>query len=151
MFVEYSTSVDAPLAVVEGRLDRLRSNLEEWADVAYREGEQLRARVGPRPSVALEVSLEIGSAEIQKVGLVYTLHWIATGATVLFPELNADLILSKVGSHGTRLTLRGTYDPPLGPLGRLADRAVLRHVAEATVTDWMERLADALSADAAVR
>jgi hypothetical protein len=150
MFVEYATSVDAPLAVVERRLDRLRSSLEEWADVAYREGEHLRARVGPRPSVAFKVSLDIGSAEIHKVGLVYPLRWTATEATVLFPELNADLILSKVGSHGTTLTLRGTYDSPLGALGRLADRAVLRHVAEATVTDWVERLADALSADVVV-
>src|SRR5918994_840118 len=107
-------SVEAPLAVVESRLDRLRSSLGEWADVAYREGEQLRARVGPRPSFALEVSLDIGSAEIHKVGLVYPLHWTATGATVLFPELNVDLILSEVGFHATALALRGSYDPALG-------------------------------------
>jgi hypothetical protein len=150
LFLEYATTVEAPLPIVESRLGRLRSSLEAWADVAYREGEQLRARVGPSPSVALEVSLEIGSSEIHSMGLVYPLHWTATGATVLFPELNADLILSKEGSHWTTLTLRGNYDPPLGPLGRLADRAILRHVAEATVTDWMERLASALGAEAVV-
>jgi hypothetical protein len=35
-------------------------------------------------------------------------------------------------------------------LGRFADRAVLGRVAEATVADWMERLARALEAEATV-
>lgn len=151
LFVEYSTKVEATLSDVEKSLDRLRSSLEEWADIAYREGEQLRARVGPSASIAREVKLEIGGAEIHRSGLVYPVHWTANGAGLLFPELNADLILSKAGSHVTHLTLRGTYQPPLGSLGRLADRVVLGRVADATVADWMERLARALSSEAAPR
>ncbi|HUG08548.1 MAG TPA: hypothetical protein VMP13_06605 [Acidimicrobiia bacterium] len=151
LFVEYSTKVEATLSDVEKSLDRLRSSLEEWADIAYREGEQLRARVGPSASIAREVKLEIGGAEIHHSGLVYPIHWTANGAGLLFPELNADLILSKAGSHVTHLTLRGTYQPPLGSLGRLADRVVLGRVADATVADWMERLAKALSSEAAPR
>jgi len=144
VFVEYSTRVDASLSMVEKSLDDVRSNLEEWADIAYREGEQLRSRVGPTESLAHDVKLSIGMAEIHMSGLVYPIHWTATGARLLFPELNADLILSKAGSGQTTLTLRGTYKPPLGALGRLVDRAGLGRVAEATVVDWMDRLADAL-------
>ena len=147
MFVEYSTTVDARLPVVEKSLDKVRGSLEALADVVYREGEQLRARVGPSPAVAREVTLDIGIGEIHNVGLVYPIHWTATEATVLFPRLDADLILSKAGPTNTSLTLRGNYEPPLGTLGRLADRAGLRLVAEATVADWMERLASALTAD----
>jgi hypothetical protein len=147
VFVGYSVEVAVDLARVERSLDRVRSNLEEWADTAYRDGEQLYARVGPTASVAHEVKLDIGVAEIHSSGLVYPIHWVATGATILFPELRADLHLSKLGSDRTMLTMKGTYDPPLGPLGRLADRAVLGRVAEATVRDWMERLAEALSTD----
>jgi hypothetical protein len=145
VFVEYSTKVDAGLAQVEKELDQIRANLQEWADIAYREGEQLRARVGPSDSVAREVNLEIGVAEIHSSGLVYPIHWTATGATLLFPELRADLVLSKDGSTRTALTLKGTYQPPLGMLGRIADRAGLGRVAEATVRHWIDRLALALS------
>lgn len=147
MFVEYTTTVAVPLAVVEKSLDRVKANLEEWADTAYREGEALTARVGPTPAVARKVRLEIGLAEIHAGGLVYPLRWTVSGAAILFPELEADLWLTKLGSQKTRLTLKGTYQPPLGPLGRLADRALLGRVAEATVADWMERLAAAVIAD----
>jgi hypothetical protein len=151
VFVEYSTKVDAPLSQVEKALDRVRSSLEEWADIAYREGEQLRARVGPTAKVAREVRLDIGMGEIHSSGLVYPIHWTAQEAGLLFPELDADLVLSKTGSHGTILKLRGTYQPPLGTLGRLVDRALLGRFAEATVIDWMERLAEALSVHAELR
>lgn len=147
MFVEVSSRVHASLADVEKSLDRLRANLEEWADVAYREGEQLRARVGPSESVARVVTLEIGTAEIHAYGLAYPIRWQAADAKLLFPELTADLVLAKRGSEETELTLRGNYQPPMGALGRLADRAGLGRVAEATVRSWMDRLADALSSE----
>ena len=145
MFVQYATEVDAGLADVENNLDRVRASLAEWADIAYRDGEKLRAKVGPSDRVARKVELDIGMAEIHSSGLVYPIHWTAVGATLLFPELTADLILTKSGADRTVLTLKGNYQPPLGPLGRLADRAGLSHVAEATVRDWMDRLTEALN------
>jgi hypothetical protein len=147
VFVEYTTTVAASLSAVEKSLDRVRANLEEWADIAYREGEALMARVGPTPAVVRRVRLEIRVAEIHTGGLVYPVHWTVDGAAGLFPQLEADLWLTKLGSRETRMTLKGTYQPPLGPLGRLADRALLGRVAEATVADWMERLAAAVIAD----
>jgi len=145
MFFEYATTVGADLPDVEKALDRLRANLQEWADVAYRDGEQLRARVGPSDTVAHEVELEIGMAEIHTTGLVYPIRWTATGARLLFPELTGDLRLSKVGRGRTTLTFKGIYQPPLGSLGRVADRALLGRVAESTIKDWTDRLAAALS------
>lgn len=147
MFVEYWTNVDAGLSKVEKRLDALRADLSEWADVAFRDGEHLRTKVGPSSSLAREVQLTVGMAEIHSMGLIYPLQWTATGATLLFPEMKADLTLSKAGQRNTKLTFRGNYQPPLGVVGRLADRAGLRHVAEATVANWVDRLADALSCD----
>lgn len=145
MFVQYVTEVESGLGDVEKNLDRVRANLAEWADIAYRDGEKLQAKVGPNDKVARKVDLEIGIAEVHSMGLVYPIRWTATESTVLFPELNADLILTERGPHRTALTLKGNYQPPLGAIGRIADRAGLGHVAEATVRGWMDRLAEALS------
>lgn len=145
MFVEYATTVDLPLSSVEKRLDRVRASLEEWADIAYREGEDLMAKVGPTSTVSRRVQLAIGVTEIRAGGLVYPIHWTVNGASMLFPSLEADLWLTKTGSHQTRMTLKGTYRPPLGTLGRIADRALLGKVAEATIADWMERLSAAVT------
>lgn len=144
MFIRYEVEVSVPLAEVEKRLDSLRSDLVEWADVAYREGEQLTARVGPTEQLAKKVHLELGIAEIHRRGLVYPVSWTATGASALFPTLSADLILSHRGPEATLLTLEGTYQPPLGAVGRVVDRLALRRVAEATVRSWVERVAAAL-------
>jgi len=145
VFVQHVTEVECGLADVEKNIDLVRGSMGDWADIAYREGERLRARVGPNQKLARAVDLKIGVAEIHASGLVYPIQWTAADATVLFPELNAELILTKNGPHRTVLTLKGNYQPPLGALGRLADRAGLGRVAEATVRDWMSRLADALS------
>jgi hypothetical protein len=50
-----------------------------------------------------------------------------------------------MGHDRTTLTLDGTYDPPLGSVGRILDRAILSRVAEATVRNWVDRLAEAVS------
>ena len=145
MFVHYFTYVPLPLGVVEHRLDDLRHALEDWAGVAYREGEELRAKVGPSVGGhAKEVRLVIGTAEIHRTGLVYPISWTAVGASALFPRLTGELVLSHVGPEQTKLLLEATYQPPLGPLGRVVDRVVLGRFAESTVKNWVDRLAEAL-------
>ena len=147
MFVHYFTDVPVPMADVERHLDQLRSHLGSWADVAYREGEELRTRVGPTDGAfAKEVRMELGIAQIHRTGLVFPISWSATGAQVLFPKLDADLLISHVGSNQTKISLEGTYEPPLGSLGKVVDRVMLRKVADSTVKAWVDRLADALVA-----
>lgn len=146
MFVHYSTSVGVSLGEVERRLDDLRSHLEQWADTAYRAGEEMKARVGPTGAVAKSVNLYVGNPEIHRRGVVYPVRWSANGAGALFPDLRAELVLSTLGPEETSLTLDGTYDPPLGAVGRILDRAVMSRVAEATVRNWVDRLAEAIGA-----
>ncbi|MGH8947890.1 MAG: hypothetical protein ACRDXF_03440 [Acidimicrobiia bacterium] len=147
MFVHYETEVPLSLPDVQRGLHSLQSQLRALADVAYREGEELRARVGPGTgNLAKEVRLELGDPEIHRSGLVYPLSWSAVGSEMLFPELNADLIVSHVGADQTKIVLDGTYQPPLGPLGRVVDRVLLHRVAESTVRAWVNRLAESLTA-----
>ncbi len=151
MFVHYYTYVPLPLGVVEHRLDALRDALEDWAGVAYREGEELRAKVGPSVGGhAKEVKLVIGVAEIHRTGLVYPISWTAVGAQTLFPKLTGELVLSHVGPEQTRLSLEATYQPPMGPLGRVVDRVVLGRFAESTVKNWVDQLAEALISESSV-
>ena len=151
MFVRYFTYVPLPLGVVEHRLDDLRDALEDWAGVAYREGEELRAKVGPSVGGhAKEVRLVIGTAEIHRTGLVYPISWTAVGASALFPRLTGELVLSHIGPEKTKLSLEATYQPPLGPLGRVVDRVVLGRFAESTVKNWVDQLAEALISESAV-
>jgi len=145
VFVHYFTHVPLAVPDVESRLDAVRNNLSQMADVAYREGEELRARVSPwEEGFAKEVSLELGSAEVRLTGLVYPMTWTASGAGLLFPELKADLMLAHVGPELTRLTVQGTYKPPFGVIGKVADRAILGRYADATVRNWLDELVEAL-------
>lgn len=151
MFVQYYTHVPVSLSTVETRIEEIRSHLDEWAGVAYREGEDLLATVGPtQGGYAKRVRLQIGLAEIRRAGVVYPITWTAAGATGLFPKLSADLVLSHVGREKTKLFLQGNYEPPLGLVGRAVDRTVLRNVAESTVQDWVDRVAAAVSSGQSV-
>ena len=46
----------------------------------------------------------------------------------------------------SKLTLNASYNPPLGKLGRLIDRAVMYRLAQITMNDFTTRLAESLSA-----
>ena len=151
MFVRYFTHVPLHLGIVQHRLGELRHTLEDSAGVVYREGEELRAKVGPSVGgYAKEVRLVIGVAEIHRTGLVYPISWTAVGAQSLFPKLTGELVLSHVGPERTRLSLEATYQPPLGPLGRVVDRVVLGRFAESTVKNWVDQLAEALISESPV-
>ena len=152
MFVHYFTHVPLSVSDVEKRLDLLRTDLGEMADVAYREGEELRAKVGPwDDGFAKEVELSIGTAEIHRTGIAYPITWTATGAQVLFPKLNAELLLAHVGKSLTRLAIEGTYEVPLGFVGKVADRALLGRYADAAVRNWLDRLAESLQDEEALK
>jgi hypothetical protein len=147
MFVHYETEVPLSMPAVERGLDSFETQMGALADLAYRDGEELRSRVGPGSgNLDKEVRLEIGAPEIHRTGLIYPVSWSAVGAEVLFPRLNAELIISHIGSDRTKVVLDGTYQPPLGPLGKVVDRILLRRLAEATVKSWVDRLAESLAA-----
>ncbi len=49
-----------------------------------------------------------------------------------------------MGPGLTHLAFRGSYEPPLGAVGRFMDRALLHRVAELTVKNLVDRLAAAI-------
>jgi hypothetical protein len=77
------------------------------------------------------------------------MRWEATGLTGrLFPALDANITLTPEGGQATRITLTGVYRSPLGALGAGLDRALLRHVATATIGSLLTRMSEALEGPA---
>jgi len=60
--------------------------------------------------------------------------------------MDAELELASLGPQLTQLSLSGRYQPPLGLVGRTIDKALLSRVAEATIKDFVDRLASAIQA-----
>ncbi|MDH5373110.1 MAG: hypothetical protein OEX97_09225 [Acidimicrobiia bacterium] len=146
VFVYYFVYVDRPFRNVERELLDRFEELGAWASAAYRDGEDIRARlaVGKAPLLAKDVSLQVGDPIRAHAHTTIPLMWDATGSPGLFPRMLADLIIAPLGSMRAQLTFRGSYDPPLGPIGEVLDRALLHRVAEASVKAFMDRIALAL-------
>ena len=71
--------------------------------------------------------------------------WKATSAYTLFPVMPGKVELAPVDGQNTRLTVSGMYEPPLGRLGKQFDDALMHTVADATVKDLAESIAERLN------
>ncbi len=83
-----------------------------------------RAEPGPIPAVTVPLS------------------WRAAHRTGLFPTMDGALEAFPATVDRTELVITGEYEPPLGRVGELADRALLHRVASAVVAELLESVAD---------
>lgn len=149
MFVREEVRLEAAFGEALEGLARLPdgSRLLNASRAAYRDGIRGQARVGPTggwPGVSKLVTVEVGDLIAHDDSASLPLRWQAIGpGSRLFPALDADIILSPDGESATTMTLAGVYRPPLGSLGVMLDRALLSHVATATIRDFVGRLAAA--------
>jgi hypothetical protein len=58
--------------------------------------------------------------------------------------LDANISISPAGDEAARLTVAGSYRPPLGRLGAGLDRAIMHRVATATMRCLLQSVAEAL-------
>ena len=78
--------------------------------------------------------------------ITISLRWEATGpASDLFPALDADLPLVPEGNDRSRLSLTGSYRPPLGGAGKALDKVIMGRVARVTVRLFLHGVADAVT------
>ena len=150
MLVYDFTRIPLPVAQVRQRLLVAVSGLwQQVAKAAYDEGEELLSRVGPFgpvPGLSKVVSVQAGKIRERGEGFVMPLSWSATGPTELFPVMEADLEIAPLGADESQLRLSGSYEPPLGSVGRQLDRLLLHQLAEATVRALLSQLVAALLA-----
>jgi hypothetical protein len=155
MLAEFVTEIAVPFAKASHAIQR---RPQEWlpgaAVEAQRQESQLLAEVGFEMAhirVGKKVQVEIISLERSPTKTVLLIRWEAWHGAKLFPVLEGSLELTPTVDNGSRILLRGEYQPPGGAVGRAGDRAVLHHVAAMTARDFVERIASVLSASAAAR
>jgi hypothetical protein len=150
MFAAHDAHIDAPYHVVSGRLTHLLNHraLHEVCEAAYEGGWQITLRVGPFGGVrGLSRLVRVRTLEPVHRGerMTVALRWEATGTTGdLFPQLDAELILSSAGEDRSRLELVGSYRPPWGRAGVVVDRMIMGWVADATIRSLLDDMAAVL-------
>jgi hypothetical protein len=139
MFVQYYGTVERPFAEVERDLLDLGDSLAGPADSAYRLGEGLLVKIGGggvAKTVLLDLKTPVRGDRMTSVPV----EWWATGTAGLFPRMEAELTVAEMGDALTQVRFQGTYQPPLGPVGRVLDRALFGRFAEASVKDFVDRV-----------
>jgi hypothetical protein len=93
------------------------------------------------------VRLKIGSSNVaaHRESVMLAVSWTAAGGPPLFPRMEGTLHADPYGSQSTRLTLNARYDPPMGTLGNMIDRALMHRLAQSTMNDFVLRLAASLT------
>lgn len=144
MFVQYYGMVERPFAEVESDLLAIGDALAESADSAYRLGEGLLVKIGGG-AMAKTVLLDLGSPVRGTTSTTLPMEWWATGTPALFPKMDAELTVAAMADSLTQVVFQGNYQPPLGSVGRMLDRALLSRFAEASVKDFVDRVVAILS------
>jgi len=151
MFLGQQVTIDTSFPVARERFTRFISEgwLDEASGKAHADGLVGLTRVGPVGNVLAAsklVRVRVLDPVRRDDAVVFALRWEATGTIgMLFPILDADLVLSPADADTTRLVLSGTYRVPLGSLGSSLDRLVLHRVATATIRSLLQAVADALA------
>ena len=151
MFVRYYVELPIPADNLErALLDAPQTWLPTLAGEANARRERLLAEVGFGDGPRIETTVVIELREPIRVPgkTVLPIRWSGAGPAHLLPALEADIEVAPITPRTAQLSMSARYTPPMGPLGRAVDRALLHRVAEATLKDFLDRVAAALAARA---
>ena len=111
------------------------------------DGERLLSELGfnlGKNRIQRQIDVTVGPARPVPGATLIPISWRSAAASSLFPVLDGQLEITGIGADKTRLGLSATYEPPLGLVGRVADRALLHRVAEVTVKDFLDNVAKSI-------
>jgi hypothetical protein len=152
MFMRYFVEVAVPVAQVESvLLGSPAAWLPGLAEDARLHGQGLLAEAGfatPVGVVAREVEVSVGRAVRFPSKLAVPMTGEPAAGEALLPGLEADLEVGPLGPRRTQLGINATYTPPLGVIGRTADRLLLHRVAEATLKRFLDQVAERIAGQA---
>ena len=145
MFLRYFVTVPMPPEQVEEHISRDAAKwLPALAGQVSGEGVRLLADlgfdVGPA-RVERQVEITLGAPRHTVGATLLPISWRAAAAPGLFPVLDGQFEIAGLGRGTTQLGISAHYEPPLGVVGKIADRALMHRVAEVTVKDFLDRVA----------
>jgi hypothetical protein len=142
MFTKHSVYIEQPVVVCT---EALLGGPPKWfLDLRGKKTSKVGLHIAGIP-VRKRVELEVGEAVRTATWTVIPLSWKATFPQQLFPMMTGKIELAPVDKNVTRLTVSGMYDPPLGHVGRQLDEALMHKVAEGTVHELAESIAERLA------
>lgn len=127
-----------------------RNWLPDIATEANGNGQKLLSELGfdvAKRRIKRRIEVEIGAAGVVSGLICMPIRWRAASEAGIFPTLDGELEVAELGPGRTQLALSASYEPPLGLIGKLADRALLHRVAEVTVHDFLVRIGERLEKD----
>jgi hypothetical protein len=125
--------------------------LPDMANDANGGGEKLLSELGfdlGKRRIGRRIEVEIGAPKASAAIIFMPIRWRAATESGFFPTLEGELEIAALGNARTQLGLSANYEPPLGLLGKIADRALFHRVAEVTVKDFLERIGKRLDPSA---
>ena len=123
----------------------VETEAENWMPVLLQQanghGARLLSELGFKlgeKRIERQIEVTLGSPRRTAGATLIPIRWRAAASSSLFPVLDGQLEIAGLGAASTQLGLSGSYDPPLGLVGKVADRALLHRVAEVTVKEFLE-------------
>jgi len=148
VFVRYYVMIGRPFAEVE---EEFTAGAEKWMPAMARRanghGVKLLSELGfdvGKRRIGRPIEVKLGAPERTAGVTLVAVHWRAATKAALFPVLEGQLEIAKLGLTTTQVGISASYESPMGWLGKIADRALLHRVAEVTVQDFMKRIGDRL-------
>lgn len=107
-------------------------------------GELAIERAGARVSRRTEV--QVGPVQRFAYGVTIQVRWKGQRHPDLYPELEGHLRVEPHEPSGADLRFDARYVPPGGRVGATVDRALMHHVAESSVRNFVACVAERLDA-----
>ena len=150
---EATAALRAPQSVVEEILrsnpGRVLSDCDRLDRTSWRTiRTSLAVRVGSGASVAHDVAIELGVGCCSDGVVSIPLRWIPEGHERLLPEFDGELSITDSGAGRTDLTISGSYEVPLGWVGKFGDAVIGHRIARSALETLAELLARRLDEEA---
>ena len=134
MHVQHSVHIQRPVKQVS---DALLTSPSKWFP------KSVGVHVAGIP-VRKKVNVEFGEPVKTTTWAVIPISWKPTFGRKVLPVMTGKVDVSPVSTAETRLTVSGMYEPPLGRLGEQLDEVLMHNVAEGTVKELAELIAQRL-------